>query len=329
MSDTDWWFFDLALVVAAVGGLTLAVVAGAGGVARILLTIPLVCFLPGYALVSAMFPDGPTDDYQAFDEGKTGLGNPLLVSGGLEGVERTVLSIVFSVALVPAVALFASATPGGLIADQVLLGISALTAGLAVIAILSRYRCEPERRFTPSLSSASPFFDSRSSFYERRNVGPYNAAIAVGLVLVVLSAGFALASPPQHDGFTEFSIETEAVTGETDTMYDSTYEIDSQPQELEATITNHEREERTYTTVVALEQVSYGDGGVTVHERDELDRQRTTVPDGESARQTLEIDPTMSGDDLRLRLLLYEGEPPADPTPEEAYRVVTLPIEVE
>ncbi len=37
----------------------------------------------------------------------------------------------------------------------------------------------------------------------------------------------------------------------------------------------------------------------------------------------------MQGDDLRLTLLLYNGEPPAEPTADNAYRVARLPIEVE
>ncbi|ELZ10606.1 hypothetical protein C478_14172 [Natrinema thermotolerans DSM 11552] len=328
MSDTDWWFFDLAVVIAVTGGLTFGIISGLSGIERIVLTIPLVLFLPGYALVSALFPDEPNDEYQSFDDEKTGLGNPLLVSGGLEAIERTILSVVFSVALVPAIVLFATVTPRGVALKPILLGLSILTVVLALLAIVSRYRCPADRRFVPSITSVSPFFDrGRPSPYERTSRRPYNLAIVIGLVLLLASGGFALANPPQHDGFTEFSVETENVTGETDTMYESTYTA-GERQELQATITNREHEERTYTTVALLQRVSYEENATTVRESTEVDRRTATVAAGDSHGQTLAITPSMRGDDLRVTLLLYVGEPPAEPTTENAYRAIHLPIEV-
>ncbi|MGQ3412217.1 DUF1616 domain-containing protein [Natrinema sp. LN54] len=329
MSDTNWWFVDQALVIAVTGALTLGILSGIGGVGRIALTVPLVLFLPGYALVSALFPDEPNDEYQSFDDEKTGLGNPLLVSGGLESIERAILSVVSSVAVVPAVTLFSTATPRGIALEPVLSALAVLTVLLALAAIGARYRCPPDRRFVPALPSGSPFFaPGRPSPYQRVSCRPYNVAIAAGLLLLVVSGGFALANPPQHDGFTEVSVETENVSGETQTMYDSTYSA-GERHELNATITNQEHEERTYTTVVMLERVSDDGDDVTVHESTEMDRRTATVADGESRQQTLEITPSMRGDDLRLTLLLYNGEAPAEPTTESAYRTMHLPIEVE
>ncbi|MFC4544558.1 DUF1616 domain-containing protein [Halosolutus amylolyticus] len=329
MSDSNWWFADQAIVIAVTGALSLGIFSGLGGGVRIALAIPLVLFLPGYALVSALFPDRPTDDYQSFDEEKTGLGNPLLVDGGLEAIERIVLSITFSLALVSAIALFTSATPGGLTASPVLSALSVLTVVLALLAIGARYRCAPDRRFVPSVSTATLLFTrSRPSLYSGRNHRPYNAAIVISLVLLVASAGFAVANPPQHDGFTEFSIDTEELSGETETMYESTYTA-GETEELAATITNREHEDRTYTTVLLLQRVSYEDGDVTVQESTELDRATATVPDGETHRQSLEVTPTTSDGEFRLALLLYDGEPSGEPSADEAYRVVHLPIEVE
>ncbi|ELY44540.1 DUF1616 domain-containing protein [Natronorubrum sulfidifaciens] len=329
MSDTHWWFSDLAVVIVVTGALTLGVFSGIDGPARILLLIPLLLFFPGYALVSAMFPDRPNDDYQSFDEEKTGLGNPLLVTGGLETVERFVLSTVFSVALVSAIALLTSVTPGGLMLETVLSGIAVTTVVLSLIAIGSRYRCPPAQRFTPALSLEAVFFTQRRpTAYDQTSTRPYNVAIVIGLLLLVASGGFAIANPPQHDGFTEFAVDTEPVTGETETMYESSYTA-GEPQELQATITNREHDERTYTTVVLLERVSYDGDDVTVHETAELTRQSATVDDGDTQQQTLEITPSMDGEEFRLTLLLYDGEPPASPTAENAYRTVQLPIELE
>lgn len=328
MSDNHLWYFDLAVVVAVTGALTLGIFSGVSGAIRIALSIPLILFLPGYALVSALFPDKPNDDYRSFDQEKTGLGNPLLISGGLEAIERSILSVIFSVALVPAITLFASVTPRGLTLEPVLFGLAVATIVLSLLAIGSRYRCPPDRRFVPAVSSIFPFFTrGRRSPYERINVRPYNIAIVIGVGLLLASAGFALANPPQHDGYTEISVETDNVTNETETVYNSTYTA-GESQELQATITNQEHEERRYTTVVLLQRVNSDGENVTVNESVEMDRQSATVADGDSHRQTFEITPTMQGDDLRLTLLLYDGEAPADPTAENAYRKLHLPIEV-
>ncbi|RQG95383.1 DUF1616 domain-containing protein [Natrarchaeobius chitinivorans] len=325
MSDPDWWFLDLAVVIAVSGTLAFGLFAGVEGPLRIAFALPFVCFLPGYALMAALFPDETGDDYRSFDDEKMGLRNPLLLARGLEPIERFVLSVVFSVAIVPAATLITAATPRGLTAETVLSAIAVLTVALAVLAIVSRARCPPQRRYSPTLSDVTPFFAGlRPNAYGVPTPRPYNVAIALALTLLLASVGFALAAPPQHDGFTEFSIETEDVTGETKTMYESTY-AQGETGEVAVSITNHEREETTYTTVAVLERVD-GDGVVT--DRTELTRESTTVADGETREQPLEFTPTQRGEDLRLTLLLFESEPPAEPTGDDAYRVVSVPIEV-
>ncbi|WP_252700048.1 DUF1616 domain-containing protein [Natronosalvus vescus] len=329
MSDTNWWFLDLALVILVTGALSFGLLLGVPGVGRIVIALPLLLVLPGYALVSVLFPDDPSEEYYPFDAERTGLRNPLLVTGGLELIERLVLSVVCSVFLVPVVALFTHVTPRGFAPETVIFGISALTIGLTVLAIIARARYPTDQRFTPTLPLSVPFFtQTQSPPSEKRNLRPYNVGIAIGLLLLVATAGFAVANPPQHDGFTEFAVDTEDVTSDTETMYQSTYTA-GETQELPVLITNHEHEERTYTTVVLLEQVSYDGDEATVHESEQLQHASATVPDGEQHHQTLEVTPTMQGDDLRLTVLLYEGDPPDDPNSENAYRVIHLPIVVQ
>ncbi|RQG99365.1 DUF1616 domain-containing protein [Natrarchaeobius oligotrophus] len=329
MSDSDWWFLDLAAVIAVTGTLSFALFAGISGPVRVLLAIPLVLFLPGYALVAVLYPDERGDEYRAFDDRKTGLSNPLLLTRGLRPIERLVLSVTFSVALVPAITLLTTLSPGGIVAESVLLGTATATIVLSVGAIASRYRCSPDRRYSPSLAATVPSFTRvRHGTYTVTEPRPYNVAIALAFVLLLASAGFALANPPQHDGFTEFAVETENVTGDVETMYPSTY-AHGETRDLTVSITNREHESRAYTTVVLLERVDAGNGETTVENREELAREATTVADGTSQEQTLEITPTMRGDDLRLTLLLYEDEPPDSPTGDDAYRAMHLPIEVE
>lgn len=327
MNDTDWWFLDLAIVIATTGALAFGLDAGTTGAFRVLLAIPLVLFLPGYALVALLFPDEPSGEYRPFDDEKTGLQNPL-AGGGLESIERFVLSIVTSVALVAAITLVSSATPRGIVLETVLWGIALFTVVFALLAIVARYRFPPEQRYVPSPAMGSLFFvRRRPDPYGSADPRPFNVAIVVGILLLIASTGFALANPSDGETFTEFYVETDEVTGEVDTIYETTYAV-GEPHELPVTIANEEGREVTYTTVALLQEVGYNGDDVTVHREEVLATESATVSSGETHRQSLEVTPTTTGDDLRLLVLLYEGDPPEEPTEENAYRVIRLPIEV-
>ncbi|MFC7239490.1 DUF1616 domain-containing protein [Saliphagus sp. GCM10025317] len=327
MSDNNWWFLDLAAVVAATGFLSFGLLLGVPGAARVVFALPLVLFLPGYALIAVLFPDAPSDDYQPFDIDRTGLRNPLLVSGGLASTERIILSIVASIFLVPVIALLASVAPRGIAPETVILGIAGLTGLLTLFAIVARYRCAPDRRFALTVGTSGLLFShsGRSTGVSPR---PFNIAIIFALLILVATTGFAVANPPTSESYTEFAFETEPVTADTDTVYQTNYAA-GEASDVTVSITNHEGTEQTYTTVVLLERVSYGESDVTVQERTQLTSESVTLADGEQQNQTLEMTPSMQGDDLRLTVLLYEGEPPSDPSTENAYRAVHAPIVVE
>jgi uncharacterized membrane protein len=56
--------------------------------------------------------------------------------------------------------------------------------------------------------------------------------------------------------------------------------------------------------------------------------QTTELAQGETWTEEYGITPTMEGERLRLVFLLYEGEPPANPTLENAYRSSRLWVNV-
>lgn len=330
MSNSDWWLLDLALVIAVTGFVTFGLFTSLSGPIRILLGIPLLLFLPGYAFVAVLYPDAPDDEYRPFDEEPSGRDRRLLPSGGIGTIERIALSIVASIAIVPAVTLVASASPWGITVQPVLAGIALATVVLSLLAIVHRSRYPPEQRFALSLSESSLLFSAERDSYGRSAPSPtlYNGIFLIALLVLLATAGFAVATgPPDHDGYTEFQLETEEVDGEMETMYDDSLSA-GESHSVTAYITNEEHEESTYTTVAALQQVSYEDDGVTVHEQDVLASESATVPDGETHEQTLEVEPTMTGDDLRLVLYLYEGDAPDEPTDDNAYRTIELPVTV-
>lgn len=326
MSDSELTFLDLSLVITYAGGATFALLIGVGGIVRILLAIPLVIFLPGYALISMLYPDRGGPD-KAFDDEQTGLNNPIPPDQGLGGIERFVFSFVLSLIIVPAIALLATVTPWGVALPPILLGLGLSTLVLSLLAIFSRWRCPAERRFRLSGSLGGLLFQADRGYGRNRHVTVFNLALVISVLLLAGGVGYAIANPPEAEGFTEFYVETEEVTGETETMYESTYTAgESQP--LTVYIVNQEHRELEYTTIVVLQRVSYDGDEATVEEEVELTRADATVGDGETHEQTLEVTPTMSGEELRLLVLLYVDEPPDDPSADTAYRVLRLPIEV-
>lgn len=327
MSDGDWWYIDLALVICVTGVVTFGLLAGVPGPLRILLGAPLVLFLPGYALVSIFFPDAAPKDRAADDRGG-GLRNPLSGGGGIDVTERVALSVVGSVIVVPSVALAATVTPWGITARPVVVALGLATIGLAVLGIVARFYCPVNERFMPSVPSGILFSGDNRSAYDP-DVTVFNVAIVCSLLFLLAAAGYALAVPPAGEGFTEFSAETENVTGDVETVYQDTY-TQGEPQELTVEITNHEGQETTYTMVALLQRVEYvNDTTVEVREEDELVRGEVTVEDGVVAPRTIEFTPTMAGDDLRLVVLLFEGDPPEDPSLEDTDHAIRLPVVVE
>lgn len=327
MSDSDWWFFDLTLVIAVTGFVTFGLFTAISGPIRILLGLPLLLFLPGYAFVSVLYPDAPETEYRAFDDESPGSERSVLNNGGLQPIERFALSVVTSLAIVPAVTLVSTVTPWGITLLPILAGTALVTIALSVLGIVQRYRCPVERRFTPSISDSTLLFSSTGDSFGRSDpsVRPYNIMFLVALLVLVAIAGFAVANPPEHDSYTEFYLETEEVDGDTEYVYDESLST-GESNSVTAYIANEEQEERSYTTVVAIQDVSYGNDSATVNGQEVLTSESVTVSDGETHEQTLEFEPMSIGENHRLVLFLYEGEAPDDPDEESAYRTITLPV---
>lgn len=330
MTDSHgWWALDLLVVVFLADLAAAAIYLGLPGVVRIPLALVLVLLLPGYALTAVFFPatNRHAVEIAGLEDRNGGLLNPLPVGYEIDGVERLVLSVALSIAIVPAVAAVANFTPRGVTLEPVLAGVVVVTVALAIVAFLRRLRLEPAARFRVSGSAVGGLvrpFERQSPLYgDARRLGSYNLAAGVGLVIVLASVGFALAAPPAGDTFTEFYVVTEDATGSTATPYPSTFST-GEARPVTLGIENHEGEDQDYTVVVLVRD---GDGGSGAG-AEELGSRAVTVPDGESRELTVEVQPTRAGEDRRLVLLLYRGEPPADPTGESAYRTLDLAVDV-
>lgn len=324
------WHLDLAAVVIATACAGIAVYAG-DGVLRIALGLPLVVLLPGYALVSLLFPARSADpETDPFDGDKTGLRTPLPKRHGIDGYERLGLSVALSVAIVPAVAFVADFTAAGIALEPILAGVCGVTVALALLALATRSRLPPERRVgVPRRYVRSPrsAFGSSGSPLDSAGGRGLDVALAAAVLLFVGSVGVALASPAPQDGYTEFYVETENVTGDTTELHPAAF-APGESRPLTVGIGNREGADAGYTIVAELGRVDGNGSNATIREERELLRADARVADGETRFESLTVRPTMTGERLRLRLTLYRGGAPADASAGSAYRTLTLWIDV-
>lgn len=130
-------------------------------------------------------------------------------------------------------------------------------------------------------------------------------------------------------GQTGFSMLMEDENGELVAQGYPSELTQGQAYEFVFVIENYEAESQEYTLVTQLQRVNTDDGApYDIEEREELDRFTTEVEYGNSTPKKREIRPTLTGEDLRLAPLLYKGDPPAEPTKENAYQDLALWVDV-
>lgn len=331
MPSFDRWYVDLSLVVFLTGLAVFVVSAGVSGPFRIVVVLPLVTVLPGYAVVAALFPRAGSQDTRTFDENELGLQNPLPTKEGIDPLERVVFSVVATLVIVPVVALVANFTPWGITLDPILFGVAGVTVLFALVGFVRRAGVPTERRYRlqPSQLVSNLSYTSTTAGFgtdaDRRRL--FNVALAVGVLLFATSIGYAVVNPPTGEGFTEFYVDTDNVTGDTQSMYPSQFES-GESRTLPVNVTNQEHERVEYQVLVLVQRVDGTGEDAQVRDEQRVARRTVTLDHGETRTLRFQIAPSRSGSDLRIVLLLYRGGVPDDPSLDNAYRSLRLPIDV-
>ncbi|WP_435174334.1 DUF1616 domain-containing protein [Halorussus sp. AFM4] len=284
--------------------------------------LPLVLFAPGYALVSLLFPGATPDDAAS---GRT---LTEVRQHGLVGTERAALGFGVSVAAIPILGVAIAASPWSLTPATVLLSVAGLSTGLAVLAAVRRLRRPADRRFALPVRS---WFDRARRALSTGS--PLDRALNVGLAIAVVAAfaavGYAVAAPGDSQHFTSVALLSQDDTGELVAEDYPRNFTRGESRPLVVQLTNHEGRRTSYSVVVELQRVEQAaDGGPKVLEDRKLATFTPTVGAGERWRTTHEVTPTMTGEDLRLVYLVYKGEPPANPSADNAYRHVHVWVDV-
>ncbi len=148
-------------------------------VLRLIVGFPFLVFLPGYVLISAMFPK----------------------SSHLDSMERIGLSFVVSVSIVSFAALFLNVTSWGIKLYPLLFSITIFTIVASISALLRLFWFTPQDRFSFSFSLNLPAWRKSTTF---------NKALFIILVLTMLATVgtfFYMAAVPRvGERFTEFYV---------------------------------------------------------------------------------------------------------------------------
>lgn len=293
----------------------------ATGAFRLAVAAPFVGFLPGYALLSVLVP--ATD----------GVDGPSLTAGRLRGsglawFERCSLSVGTSLGLLPILALSLSALGFPFTSDTVVLTLFAVVAGGSFLGLIRRLRLPHGDAYAPPVDRWEAEVRAAVTEPDHRVDAALNVALALAVLLAMSGLAYGLAAPDRGESYTEAALLTE---GE-DSLVAGNYTTDvTRGESIPLTLSVENQEERPveYTAVVVVERVREDGESVDVLEREELDRFSLSVPDGETRTRGLDPAPGIAGTDLRLSVLVFQGDAPDTPTAADADERLFLWVDVE
>ncbi|SFK64970.1 Uncharacterized membrane protein [Halogranum rubrum] len=328
---------DLAAVIAFVL-LTIGAVFIPGvndSVLRVIIGLPFVLFLPGYAFIAALFPEAgeePDENVAIAAEPGESLSEEEISAvesrGGIDGLERVALSFGTSIAIVPLIGLILNFTPWGIRTLPIVASVGGFTVIAAAVASSRRQRVPTADRF--SVPYRTWIGAGKRELFEPQSKtdGVLNVVLVVSLLLAAGSVGYATTVPKDGESFSELYLLTESDDGERVADNYPTEFTQGESKQLYVGIGNHEHEAVNYTVVTELHRVQVQNNSTEVLEQQELRQFQTRLGANETWQRKHNVTPQLTGERLRLTYLLYKGDAPADPTVNNSYREVHLWVNV-
>lgn len=326
---------------------------------RIPLGLVFVLFIPGYAFIAALFPEAGESPGERSDtvNDETGLETgwieeqadtrstpsssvdtengddvalPASSRNGIDGIERVALSFGLSIAIVPLLGLVLNFTPWGIRLPPIMVSVTGFTLIATGIAAVRRWQLPKAERFRVPYrdwyqTGKTEVFEPDSRFD-----GVLNILLVFSIVLALGTVTFAVVVPPDGEQFSAIYLLTEDDGDELVASGYPTEFVQGESQDLVVGIDNHEHETVDYT-VVALEQATETDGNETVvTEEQELEQFETTLSHNESFHHDYSLEPTMTGENIRVVWLLFpQGDVPEDPSMDDTEYSTHLWVTVE
>ncbi len=238
---------------------------------RTALGLPIVLFLPGYALIAALFPS----------------------KEDLDGIERAALSFGLSIAVVPLIGLGLNYTSWGIRLIPVLVSISAFTLAMCGVAYYRRRQLPEDKRFeVPFKASALAL---KAEILEKPETKVDKILTVILIFSILISVGtliYVIVTPKEGEHFTEFYIlGPEGMADNYPTIY-----TPGDSGTVIVGVVNHEYRTVNYTMDIRLENVSQP-----------LPENLKQIRLGHNMtwEEPVTITPTFEGTDMKLEFLLY------------------------
>ena len=290
--------YDLAVCIALALVLVALVLFVPDSLARQILGLVFVLFLPGYAATAALFPE----------------------SDQIDGIERVALSFGLSIAIVPLIGLALNFTPFGIRLDPILASVSGFIIAASLVGWYRRVRLPTDERFAIVVDvqmdwKGMPLVDKLLT-----------VGIAVMLIASVVVLAWAITTPRVGETFTQLALLGPDGMA---TDYPRNLTVGEDGRVL-LTVKSFEHEPVNYTIVIVLTNVTDYNFTVDQHIVDwnstnELApysaiAQNFSLEHLEYYNQTFDFNVTEDGTWKLQFLLFVEGQP----VTQEAYREVHL-----
>ena len=253
---------------------------------RILFGVAMVLFIPGYALIAALFP--ARDD--------------------LDGIERVALSFGLSIAVVPLIGLALNYTPWGIRLDPILASLTLFTFAMAAAAWYRRLLLPASERFSVPAremlgAARNELFDPEGTPLDRG----LSALLVVSIVVAVATTAYVIAVPKEGEHFTEFYI---LGPGGKAADYPTAPRVDVN-QSLIIGVGNHEYRDVTYTVEAILLNQTFDPttNTSTIHAVLPIDQFTVTLSHNETRELPWEFS-VPSAEYNRLQFLLFNETVP-------------------
>jgi len=194
---------------------------------RIILGVPLVLFIPGYTLLSALFPR----------------------RGSLNGIERTAFSFGLSIAITILIGVILNYTPWGISLYPILTSITLFIIVTSSLAWYRRWRLSPAERPSVTVNISLAQWGKMGSLNKMLSV-----SLVVAIVVALVSLGYVITRPRESERFTEFYIL--GVDGKAENYPQQV--MRGETVELIIGIVNHEQEVTSYRIDIEIDDGEVG-----------------------------------------------------------------------
>lgn len=184
---TGIWFRDLVgiLVWLGIAVLTIYIPYLNESPLRIVFALPVVLFIPGYALIAALFPGNEE----------------------IDTLERVALSFGLSIAVVPLIGLALNYTPWGIRLDPIVISLAIFTVLMILVAHYRRALLTTEERF--ALPVGEWYHEAKTELFAEDQSSLDRALsyiLIIAVVAAVVTTVYVIVVPKEGEHFTEFYI---------------------------------------------------------------------------------------------------------------------------